>query len=76
MVLLITLEQKEKLSKTTLIIVLLKSIPDTYPGAIVSEILNSLPVINIISKTPNKTKNSSISTTLFELPILPPSVNF
>jgi hypothetical protein len=35
-----------------------------------------LPAINIVSETPNKTKNSSISTILFELPILSPSINF
>jgi hypothetical protein len=76
MVLLITLEQEEKLSKTILIVVLLKSILDTYPGAIVSAIPSSLLATNIISETLNKTKNSSIPIILFELPILPLSINF
>jgi hypothetical protein len=76
MVLLIILEQEEKLSKTTLIIVFLKSILDIYLGTIISETPSSLLVTNIISKTPNKTKNSSISITPFELPILPLNVNF
>jgi hypothetical protein len=73
---LITLEQEEKLSKTTLIVVLPKSIPDTYLETIMLETPSSLLAINTISETPNKTKNSSMSTTPFELPILPPSVNF
>jgi hypothetical protein len=64
------------LSKTTLIVVLPKSVPDTYPGATASEILNSLPATNIISEAPNKTKNSSTSITPFEPPTPPPSVNF
>jgi hypothetical protein len=76
MVLLIILEQEEKLSKTTLIIVFLKSILDIYLGTIISETPSSLLVTNIISETPNKTKNSSISITPFELPILPLNVNF
>jgi hypothetical protein len=76
MVLLITPEQKEKLSKTILIVVLPKSIPDTYPGVIALAIPSFPPVITIVSETPNKTKNSSTPITPFELPILPPSVNF
>jgi hypothetical protein len=64
------------LSKTILIIVLLKSILNIYPGVIVLVIPSFLPVINIISKALNKTKNSSTPITLFELPILPPSINF
>jgi hypothetical protein len=75
-VLLITLEQEEKLSKTILIIVFLKLILDIYPGAIPLIILSFLLVTNIISKAPNKTKNSSIPITLFELPILLLSSNF
>jgi hypothetical protein len=54
----------------------LKLILDIYLGTIVLVIPSSLLITNIISETPNKTKNSSISTTLFELPTLPPSVNF
>jgi hypothetical protein len=73
---LITPEQEEKLSKTTLIIILLKLVLDTYPRTIVLETPSSLPATNIISEAPNKTKNSSISITPFELPILPPIVNF
>jgi hypothetical protein len=73
---LITLEQEEKLSKTTLIVILLKLVLDTYPGAIISETPSSLLVTNTISEAPNETKNSSISTTPFELLILPPSINF
>jgi hypothetical protein len=37
---------------------------------------SSLLVTNTISKTPNKTKNSSMSIILFELFILFPSINF
>jgi hypothetical protein len=75
-VLLITLEQEEKLSKTILIIILLKLVLDIYLGIIALTIPSFLLITNIISKTPNKTKNSSISIILFELPILPPSINF
>jgi hypothetical protein len=64
------------LSKTTLIIVLPKLILDTYLGAIASEIPSSPPVTNIVSEAPNETKNSSTLITLFELPILLPSINF
>jgi hypothetical protein len=64
------------LSKTTLIIVLPKLVLDTYLGAAALETPSFLPVTNTISETPNKTKNSSMLITLFELPILPPSVNF
>jgi hypothetical protein len=39
-------------------------------------ILSFLLAINIVSETPNKTKNSSTSITLFELFILPLSINF
>jgi hypothetical protein len=73
---LITLEQKEKLSKTILIIILPKSIQDIYLGTIMLIIPSFLLIINIISETPNETKNSSISIILFELLILPPSINF
>jgi hypothetical protein len=73
---LIILEQKEKLSKTILIVVFPKSIPDTYPGTIVLVTPSSLLITNIISETPNETKNSSTPIILFELPILLPSVNF
>jgi hypothetical protein len=76
MVLLITLKQEEKLSKTILIVILLKLLLDIYPGTIVSATPSFLPATNTISETPNETKNSSISTTLFEPPILPPSINF
>jgi hypothetical protein len=67
---------KKKLSKIILIIIFLKLILDIYLGTIVLIIPNFLLVINIISKTPNKTKNSSISIILFELFILFPSINF
>jgi hypothetical protein len=57
-------------------VVLPKSILDIYLGIIILEIPSFLPVTNIVSKAPNKTKNSSILITLFELLILPPSINF
>jgi hypothetical protein len=37
---------------------------------------SSLLITNIISEALNKTKNSSMSIILFELLILPPSINF
>jgi hypothetical protein len=37
---------------------------------------SSLLAINIVSETPNKTKNSSMLITLFELFTLPPKINF
>jgi hypothetical protein len=73
---LIILEQEKKLSKTTLIVVLPKSILDIYPGAAALVTPSSLPATNIISEAPNKTKNLSTPIILFELPILSPSVNF
>jgi hypothetical protein len=64
------------LSKTILIVVLPKSILDIYLGTIVLAIPSSLLVTTIVSEAPNKTKNLSTPITLFELLILPPSINF